>query len=316
LGQARSLPCGEELCGYYEAALAYLDPRLPLEASLDEIVAAASRRQAELARRPLDSVRGELQELAEAVLFVQRSHPQVRGVLSARHEAANGRSPAAEDAVPVRLLFEADHSAPPAKPAPPVRIATAARAVTTMRGVSMAGDVVGSTALKPRLQTRPEPLELPQPARPEPARLPEDVAWPVAAGLLLLGWQAWLGCFSGWAVARLLAWPAPGYGLELGGLALAGVIALGCVTGLGVLLIARAYRVASKRLSLLVHLSGLALAVDLLAWWQAARRWPGLVEYPGWGWAVLVGALWLTAWGVALWHDARMDAARRELRKR
>jgi hypothetical protein len=170
--------------------------------------------------------------------------------------------------------------------------------------------VVGSVALKPEPQVRPAAIELPQPA-PPPARLPEDLAWPVAAGLLLTLWQAGLALFAGWAVARLLAWPAPGYGLDLSAPALAGGIALGALVAAGVALVVRAYRVASHRLALLAHLSAMVCAVDLLAWRQAAQRWPGLVEFPGWGLAAVLAAGWLIAWGMAAWHDARVVPPRK-----
>ena len=326
MGQARSLPTGVDLRGYYEAALLYIDHRLPPDASLEEITAAASRRQAELARRPLGSVRVEMQELAEALLFVQRAHRQIK---AARSGGAVIPTPV-ETAPPVRVLFEAEHSAAargaadsvpqrakygfapaetasqafrPGDETPGLKTRLPVADQTSRRRL---GDVAGNVALKPDPDRRPETIELPKSARPEPARLLEDLAWPHTAGLLLTLWQAWLALFSGWAVYRLLAWPAPGYGLDLSAWALTGVAALGVLVAAGMGLLARAYRLATHKLALLVHISAVACAADLLAWWLAARRWPGLVDYPGWGVASALIAGWLVAWGAALLHDARV----------
>ncbi len=309
MGQARRLPTGVELRGFYEAALQFVDPCLPLDASLEEITAAASRRQAALARHPLNRVRGEMQELAEALLFIERAHPQVRSELGGSEMKAQL---AGAGAAPVKLLFETDYSAAapsaaglmprqdgrgPGRRTRPPETAPAPR--------PRLGDVVGSVALKPEAQTRPAAIELPHAVRPEPARLPEDLAWPATAGLLLTLWQAWLALYAGWSVARLLAWPAPGYGLDLPAGALVGISVLGVVAAAGVALLARAYRVAVRRLALLVHLSAAACCVDLLAWYLAAKRWPGLIAYPGWGLAIALGLGWLIAWGAAALHDAR-----------
>ena len=147
----------------------------------------------------------------------------------------------------------------------------------------------------------------------EPAALPESLAWPVVAGLGLIAWQAWLAAFTGWTATRFFVWPRPGVGYELGWPAAAGLVVLALATALLVGRTAWLQRRRTRRLAFLVHFSGVAVVLNLIAWHRAAGHLGALIDGPTAVHYVLLGLGWAVAWALAVVHDAlqKRNAERR-----
>jgi hypothetical protein len=117
-----------------------------------------------------------------------------------------------------------------------------------------------SDLIVPRPST--EPGSSPQPLAPT---LPETAAWPILCGLALLAWQVWLALFCGWTITRLFVWPGPVDGYQLGWLGATGLLTLALAVAAMLGSLVWRYRVRTRRLTLLVNISALAILLDL-AW--------------------------------------------------
>ncbi|MBN2082596.1 hypothetical protein JW859_10385 [bacterium] len=124
----------------------------------------------------------------------------------------------------------------------------------------------------------------------------------IIKGLALVLWQAWLALFAGWTVVRLFVWPLPAWGEELNIWQAAGALALGILATVAVGRATWLYRLKTRRLLLLAHLTGALICLDLLAWRLALLNTDGYVPGPpslAWvaalaGWPLIAFAAWLS----------------------
>lgn len=322
-----------QLEGYFIAALAFIDPQLSAECDLAEVEAAATRRQQSLASLPPQLGEGDLQQLSEALEFVRRYHARLQVAEAdattasadpdgAENPVETGGYVASEAALEDDAEFEVGYLAPPDNAHADGNgngngnghaSGNGARlweAVTQESNPPTAAVIAPVEEPAAFVRGRSPLRKLWEDAECEAqgeCPLPEQQALPVARGLLLLAFEAWLAGFAGWVATRFMAWPREGVGYDVTPVFGHVMVLIGFATfGVAGWLIWR-YRAATRRISALVHAAGVLLLLDLVAWRAAAapENGPPMIDAPGVPhWELLVAG-WLIAGIAAYFVDLR-----------
>ncbi|MDQ3023444.1 MAG: hypothetical protein M3R04_03510 [bacterium] len=310
-----------QLEGYYTAALAFIDPQLTLQSELTEVEAAALQHHRELAELPPQLAAGDIEQLAEAVEFIRRSHARLAEAQAdpggdvtpdltasvlpaielsafvadkALHRNGDGHSSNGHHAEDIS--GHASWDVPDqAAAAPDITAAVATE--------------IAAVPASPAIIRRRSPLHRiweDQAAVTEHSdELPEVGALPLLRGVALLAYEAWLVIFAGWVATRFSAWPHEPLSFDIT-LAGHGLFLLGLLTSAVAAWLVYRYRNATRNIAGLVHAGAALVAFDLLAWQlEVARDTLPRISAPGPAhWEILVAA-WLVFGAAAHLADLR-----------
>jgi hypothetical protein len=323
-----------QLNEFFVAALQYIDPRLDGHSTLEEVEAAALRRQQALASLPAAVADADLRQLEEALAFIRRSYRRCHGTgdepcteadtpavlpapepeaVQAEHVASTPEVVAfdrIDDYAPQpEAIAEPNGSAGTnghSMPEPPALEAVAEPEVLSIfESATIAEPEVPLTFARRRRSPLSSLWDEDAEPGPESTLLPEQRVLPFVGGLLLLAFQAWLAVFAGVVATRFVAWPSEALGYDVSQWGALGLVALGLAAAAVTAWLAWSYRLRTRRTLMLVNAAAVLVGLDLLAWYLASRNSLPVIDPPGFAPWVLLVAGWGLAAALAYMRDLR-----------